>query len=123
MGYQHCTRPRKPLQQQAMAHERQVRARELATAEQHRTNLEEQERRLRDQLVDQETGFAQTELLHFIPDRPYELTPINFANALASLHPWRGVNPSSVVCVGIALLRIELFIANSRSSLRSYVLT
>jgi hypothetical protein len=69
MGYQHCTRPRKPLQQQAMEHERQVRARELATAEQRRANLEEQERRLCDQLVDQDTGFAQTELLRFIPDR------------------------------------------------------
>ncbi len=72
-------------QQQAMEHEQEVRARALAEAEQRRIQLEEQQRALSERIADEAAGFAKTELLRFILDRRYELTPINFANAMAGL--------------------------------------
>ncbi len=94
-------------QQQAMEHERGVRARALAEAEQRRIHLEDQQRTLSERIADEAAGFAQTELLRFILDRRYELTPINFANAMAGL-PYMAWRQSFKRC-----MRWDCPIANS----------
>ncbi len=94
-------------QQQAMEHEQQVRARALMEAVQRRIHLEERQRTLSERVAGEESGFAQTELLRFILDRRYELTPINFANAMAGL-PYMAWRQSFKRC-----MRWDCSIANS----------
>lgn len=73
------------IQQPGMEHEQEVRARAFAEAEQWRINLQDQQRKLSDRITDEAAGFAQAELLRFVLDGRYELTPINVANAIAGL--------------------------------------
>lgn len=86
------------IQQAPMEHEKEVRTRALAEAEQRRIDLEEQQRTLSDRMTDGATGFAQTELLRFVLDGRYELTPLNVANAIAGL-PGRAWRQSFKRCI------------------------
>ncbi|HXY50179.1 MAG TPA: hypothetical protein VEI01_12065 [Terriglobales bacterium] len=72
-------------QQQGMEHENDVRARALAEAEHRHQELEQQQRTLAGRIAEEEAGFAQEELLRFILEARYELTPLNLANAMAGL--------------------------------------
>jgi len=72
-------------QQQAMEHEHEVRSRLFKQTEQRRIELDQLQRALSEELADEAVGFAQSELLDFLLDRRYELTPINLANAMAGL--------------------------------------
>ena len=68
-----------------MEHENAIRARALAEAEQRRLQLEQKQRTLEARIAEEEAGFAQQELMRFILEGRYELTPLNLANAMAGL--------------------------------------
>lgn len=83
--------------QQTIERENERRKTAVGAAEQGRRALEEQERKLRNKIADAEAGFARRELLRFVLERRYSLTPLHFANAMAGL-PYMGWRQSYKRC-------------------------
>jgi len=115
--------------QHAMENEHVRRTASLLVVQKHRADLDTRNRNLTEKLADDESGFAQTELLDFILEHRYSFTPLNFSNAMAGL-PLMGWRQSSKRCVrwpcelanGLAYRQFKVIAACLRSDVKSHPL-
>lgn len=85
-------------QQRSMEHECARRTATFAEAQRHSAVIEEQLQNYRNDIEDKEAGFAQAELLDFVEQRRYAITPLNVANAIVGL-PYMAWRQSFKRCI------------------------